>query len=227
MVTILLRTLIIYVILICAMRLMGKRQIGELEVSDLVTTLLLSEIATLPIENHDIPVMYAVIPIITLLTIEVLSSILVKVSPKLDKILNPKPSILICRGKVNANELTRSRISIDELVSVVRQTGISDISEVQYAILEVGGKVTVIPKAKYRQPTLNDLNIEVKENGIAHIVISEGKLNKFNLDFLGVNDKWLQKTLDENKVALEDVFLMTVDDTLKVTIIKYERTIQK
>ena len=226
MLTILLRTVIIYIILISTMRIMGKRQIGELEVSDLVTTLLLSEIATLPIENQEIPVMYAVIPIITLLTIEVISSVISFKSPKIRGFLNAKPSILISQGKINQRELQNSRIAIDELISEIRLNGISDIKEVQYAILESSGKLTVIPKIQFSQPKMQDLKVKAEETGLAHIIISNGTVNDYNLNYLGKSRTWLDSVLKNHNTVANDVFLMTANVKSETNIVKKEKAIK-
>lgn len=226
MLTILLRTVIIYIILISTMRIMGKRQIGELEVSDLVTTLLLSEIATLPIENQEIPVMYAVIPIITLLTIEVISSVISFKSPKIRGFLNAKSSILISQGKINQRELRNSRIAIDELISEIRLNGISDIKEVQYAILESSGKLTVIPKIQFSQPKMQDLKVKAEETGLAHIIISNGTVNDYNLNYLGKSRTWLDSVLKKHNTVANDVFLMTANDKSETNIVKKEKAIK-
>lgn len=226
MLTILLRTVIIYIILISTMRIMGKRQIGELEVSDLVTTLLLSEIATLPIENQEIPVMYAVIPIITLLTIEVISSVISFKSPKIRGFLNAKPSILISQGKINQRELQNSRIAIDELISEIRLNGISDIKEVQYAILESSGKLTVIPKIQFSQPKMQNLKVKAEETGLAHIIISNGTVNDYNLNYLGKSRTWLDSVLKKHNTVANDVFLMTANDKSETNIVKKEKAIK-
>lgn len=226
MLTILLRTVIIYIILISTMRIMGKRQIGELEVSDLVTTLLLSEIATLPIENQEIPVMYAVIPIITLLTIEVISSVISFKSPKIRGFLNAKPSILISQGKINQRELQNSRIAIDELISEIRLNGISDIKKVQYAILESSGKLTVIPKIQFSQPKMQDLKVKAEETGLAHIIISNGTVNDYNLNYLGKSRTWLDSVLKKHNTVANDVFLMTANDKSETNIVKKEKAIK-
>lgn len=222
MLTVFLRTLIIYVVLVGAMRIMGKRQIGELEVSDLVTTLLLSEIATLPIENSDIPLSFSIIPIITVLTIEVVSSVISKKYPKVSNILNSNPNMLICRGRLDQKELEKSRISIEELISEIRQAGYSGINEVQYSILETGGKITIIPKVAYRAVTLGDLKISERESGIAHIVIANGIVNEQNLILIEKSEKWLRARLKKQHIDIGDVLLMTVDDDMNETVIKKE-----
>jgi len=212
MVTILFRTVIIYLILTVTMRIMGKRQLGELEPSELVTTFLLSEIASLPITNLDIPVMFAVIPIITLLSLEVFASVLLIKVPTLKNLLSPRPNILIDKGKLRQDELQKLRISTDEFLSELRQSGITDISEVYYAILEENGKLSVIPKAKHTPPTAKQMGIPVSESGISHILISDGKLNRHGIKTLGLTSADIKQYLTENGLSPGEVFLLTKND---------------
>ena len=148
MIVLLIRTIIIYIFLLLTMRLMGKRQLGELEISELVSTLLLSDIASLPITNQEIPLTYAIVPILAITAFEVSSSLLLTKVPRLKYILSTRPSVVIQKGKINKSELLKNRISVDELISELRQKSITDISQVDYAIIEQNGKMTVIPKAK-------------------------------------------------------------------------------
>ena len=225
MTTIFARTIIIYLILMCAMRLMGKRQIGELELSDLVTTLLISELASLPITDNLIPLSHALIPIVTLVAFEVISSFLVVHFPALKNIVSARPSVLINKGKTDRRAMLTARISVDELISEMRQKGITDISEVEYAILEQNGKLTVIQKAPYKPPTAADLNINPTESGISHIVVCEGRINKNSLKILSLTEKEVKTELERNGVTLKDVYVMLMDDTKKVQIIKKEGSI--
>lgn len=222
MTTILLRTIIIYLILVIAMRVMGKRQIGELEVSELITTLMLSELATGPIENREIPVAYAVIPIITLLTLEVVNSMILIKLPRIKNLVSSKPSVLIDHGVMNQSELARIRMSIDELIGELRRQGVTSIAEIEYAILEQNGKLTTIPKARYRQPSLEQLGIEVKESGMSHILIADGYINRYNLTGTGHDDAWLTRELRKRGCTAKEVFLMTIDDSGSIFFIKKE-----
>ncbi|MBR5615790.1 MAG: DUF421 domain-containing protein, partial [Clostridia bacterium] len=181
MITIFVRTLLIYLMVTGAMRLMGKRQIGQLEVSELITTLLLSEIATLPIENPDIPVLYAVVPIVTLLTLEVCTALLLSRHPRLRRKIEASPSMLIRNGKLDQGELARNRLSVDELFAGLRQQGIGDPDEVAYAILEKNGQLSVIQKEQFRHATPSDLSLSVKREGIMHLLISDGDVNEYNM----------------------------------------------
>ena len=224
MVTILFRTVIIYLILIITMRIMGKRQLGELEPSELVTTFLLSEIASLPITNLDIPVMFAVIPIITLLSLEVFASVLLIKVPTLKNLLSPRPNILIDKGKLRQDELQKLRISTDEFLSELRQSGITDFSEVYYAILEENGKLSVIPKAKHSPPTAKQMGIPVSESGISHILVSDGKLNRHGIKTLGLTSADIKQYLTENSLSLGEVFLLTRNDGGYYNIILKEKS---
>lgn len=216
------RTLVIYLLLTCAMRLMGKRQIGELEVSELITTLLISEVATLPIENADIPVLHAVIPIVTLVALEVVMATALSRSPSLRKKLESAPSMLICRGKLNQTELCRNRMSVEELFSGLRQQGIADPSEVAYAIMEKNGQLSVIPKAAHRPLTAGDVKCEVRESGMTHMLICDGKINTYNLRLLGHDEDWLNKQLQRHGVAAEDLLYLLCDDAGRVTLLRRE-----
>ena len=223
MLTIFIRTVIIYVILIVTMRIMGKRQIGELELSELVTTLLLSEIATLPITDRDIPVLFAVIPIITLLSLEVILSVILIKVPSLKNLLSPRPNVIIEKGKLNQNELTKLRISTDELLCELRRSGYTDISEVYYAIAEGNGKLSVIPTAESSPPKVSQLKLKVTENGISHIVISDGKLNRHGLNSSGLSEEKVKTLLGKRGFAVSDIFLLLADDSQNINIIPKEK----
>ena len=212
MLTILCRTIIIYILLTIVMRMMGKRQIGELEVSDLVTTLLISEIASLPITEHQIPLSHAVIPIITLLFFEVLTSYLTVVFPKSKLLLTARPSTLIKQGKICAKAMRESRISTDELLCEMRQNGYVDIDEVYYAILEKSGKMTFVPRAQNRPLTCKDMKIKPRESGIFHIVIDKGSINQHGLSQAGLEKSGLEAILSRRGLDISDVYLLMIND---------------
>jgi uncharacterized membrane protein YcaP (DUF421 family) len=201
---------------------MGKRQIGQLDISDLITTLLISEIASLPIENPDIPIVYSIIPIVTLLTFEVTSSSLLSKSQFMKNIFSTRPSFLVKDGKIDQKALAKNRISIDELISKLRQQSINDIAEIKYAILEQDGQVSIVPYAPYRQPNLSDMHIKVKENGIMHVIIANGSLNSHGLDVIKKDKNWVEKQIAKRGVEIKDVFLMTVNDAGEIQITKKE-----
>ena len=220
MATIIFRTVLIYILLTVIMRMMGKRQLGELDVGELVITILLSEIATTPITNPERSFWDAVIPIIVLASLEILSSVLILRIPICKSFLSSKPSVLIERGIIKYDTMKKVRISIEELISQIRQNGIYDIGEVDYAILEENGKMSVIPKNANRQPDKKDMKIPFTDNGIMHIVISDGRKNRHSLELIKKDDKWLEEKLKEFDININEVFCMTVDDVGKIFIQK-------
>ena len=214
------RTVIIYIFLLTIMRLMGKRQLGELEVSELVSTLLLSDIAALPITDPDIPLVFAIIPIILITAFEVTLSVLLTRFPAIKNLISARPSALINKGRIDRKEMAKNRISIDELFSELRQKDVADISEIEYAILEQNGKITVVKKQLYSPATLNDLGIKAKECGIPHIIIADGRIDKHGLGQVKKDTGWLEAYLRARKLSLSEVYLMTVDDSDTINIIK-------
>ena len=216
------RTLLLYLLIIFSVRLMGKRQIGELEVSELITTLLISEIATLPIENADIPILHAVIPIVTLVTLEVVMATALSRSPTLRRRIESAPSMLICRGALDQAELMRNRMSVEELFSGLRQQGIADPDEVAYAIMEKNGQLSVIPKAEHRPLTAGDIKSEVRESGMTHMLISDGKVNDYNLRLLGHDRAWLDKQLKKRGARAEELLYLLCDDAGRISLLRKE-----
>ena len=222
MATCLIRVLIIYVLLVLAIRTTGKRQIGELEISELVSAFLISEIASAPIGNQEIPLSFAILPILTIISLEIIISFLNTRSAFMKKLFLGSPIILIKRGKLQQKELSKARMSIEELLGELRQNSVSSIAEVYYAILENNGKLSVIPKSQNRSVETGDLNLDVEECGIAHAVIIDGTVKKEALEGSGLDEKWLDKAIKKENCKKEDIFLMTVDDIGKTNIIKKE-----
>ena len=218
------RTFIIYISLILVMRLMGKRQLGELEISDLVTTFLISEIASLPITDTSIPLSHAIIPIIVLLVLEVGISAALSRFPKLKFIFSARPSTLIKDGNLCKKSLEESRISFDELFSQLRQQGFDDISQIKYAILEQNGKITVIQRECFKPISANTLDICVKENGIFHIVIERGKINSHGMRATGYTESELLRLLSSFKYEPNDIYLMMINDAHDIRIIPKDDT---
>ncbi len=212
MLNVLLRTLIIYILLVIAMRVGGKRQIGQLQLSELVSVLLLSEIASMPIGHEEIPLTFAVIPIVTVICIEIIAAFAVTKSKKLSSLFDGKPSVIINKGKLNISEMKKLRLGIEEFIVEARLKGISDISELQYAILESGGELSVFKKDKSAE----------KDKGIAHILISDGEVSTRGLSTVGLTRKSLNGKLRGKGLTAEKVFLYTLDDAGNEFIIKKE-----
>ena len=223
MATVLIRTLIVYILFVLAIRMTGKRQVGELQISELVITFMISELATAPIQDISIPIFYSIIPIIFLLCFEVIVSFVLTKSSKLKKIFTDSPSFLIKNGVLNQKELGRLRIGLDELLSQLRQKDVSNISDVDYAILEQNGKLSVFLKKDEQNVCVKDLGINVKSNGIGHAVVIDGCINKSNLLLASKNERWLKRELGKRGLDTGDVFLMMVDDSSNIDIIIKEK----
>ncbi len=226
--TVIIRTFIIYVILELSMKLMGKRQIGEFQLSELVTTLLLSELAALPISDPDIPLMYMAMPVALIISLEVITSYLSVKNGVLRRFFSGKPSVLISRGVINQRELRRLRISCSELLSQLRQKGYGDISEINYAIVEDDGQLSVFPKADSRPPNIGEYTDVTggstpPDSGIAHALIIDGDLIEDNLRCSGKSRAFVDHQLRMAKCGIKDVLLLLCDDTDKVTLIKKEK----
>ncbi len=223
MFVIFIRTVILFILLNTVVRLMGKRHMGELEIGELVTTLMISEIATLPLQDPGIPFSFALFSVLTLMVLEIASSFILTNLPALKKLVTPGPSIIINKGVVDQKELKRLRISVDELMSVLRQSNVSDIKDVNYAIMEQNAKITVIPKASAAPPPARDTNATVEEVGIPHIIISNGRIDTLNMSRLCKDREWLRRILNENKCSSKEVFLLTVDDLDNINLIKADK----
>ena len=211
MITLIFRTLLVYIFLIVIMRLMGKRQIGELEVTDLVATLLLSEIASLPITDPNIPVLHAIIPMVVLLSLEVFSSYILLRAPKLKKILSATPTILIKDGILDQAALMAVRLSVEELMSEIRQQGFYSLACVWYAILEKDGRLTIFPRARYAPPTQEMLNLSSPEESLMHVVYTGGVWNDTGLLLIAKDRVWLEKQMARRGVSLADQFCVTAN----------------
>ncbi len=216
MATLFLRTLVIYVVLLAAIRLMGKRQVGQLEVSELVITFLLSELAVLPLSNIYAPLSHALIPTLVLLSAEVISSFISSKSMVFRRIVIGKPSMIINKGIIDQRELSRLRISVSELISELRLKGAASVSDVEYAIAEDNGQLSVFLRRQ------ND-GERAASDGIDHCLVADGKICADGLRESGVSRAWLDGVLSENKTAAADVFLMTIDDGGNTNIILKEK----
>lgn len=212
------RSLILYFLVIFAVRLMGKRQLGELQPSELVITILVSNIATLPIEDADIPVILGATPILSLVCFEVITSWLSLKFPKLRKFISGSPKIIIREGKADPQVMKELRFSVDDLLTSLRGKDIFDISEVQYAVVETTGNVSVMKKQADDTPVRRDLGIEPHPEDPPQLVVSDGQIIEISLKYLGYDTQWIKKMLDEGGIKLQDVLIMTADRTGKCYI---------
>lgn len=223
MYAILFRTLILYVLITVVIRLMGKRQVGELEMSELVTTLLLSQIASLPIEEPEIPLPHVILPVLLIVASEIMITFAKSRLNFLKKIFEPKPSILVNRGRIDQKEMAKMRITIGELLSEVRQQGYRDIGDVYYAILEENGKFSIIPTSDREPLTPGDLGKSKKEPGCALPLIADGEIDKDNLSHMGKSEAWLREVCRARGKLPEEIFLMTMDDRGEIALTEKEK----
>lgn len=207
MASILIRTVIIYALLTFTLRIMGKRQIGELDVGDLVSTLLISEIAAIPIDDPDIPLFNAFVPILFIFSLEVILSTLKNKSEKIKRCLDGEAVFIIYKGRLLQSALKNTRISINELLSSLRAQGVGDISDVEYALVEQNGSISVLEEGKAK---------------MAHSVIIDGEVIEETLGYLGYDDRWLRKELMKLGKSCDEIFLMTVNDQGEINVIEKE-----
>ena len=219
MVIIFFRTLLIYFILIATVRLMGKRQIGELEVTDLVTTLMLSEIAALPITDTNIPVSHALIPMITLLFLEVSTSMVLITFPKLKALVSARPTVIISEGILNQAALRSIRISVEELMGEIRQQGYTSMEQIGDAILEKNGKLTILPKIQFSTPNVRQLSLNVSDDPLMHVVLVGGTVNKAGLSLINKSEEWLLQSIHARGYTVEQLFCATANRAGEVYLI--------
>ena len=228
MANVFIRTVLLYVLIVALMRLTGKRQIGQLELTELVTAFMISELASYPISNNSIPLFYGVIPAVTLVCLEVFLSYISIKSRAFRKAVTGNALALIKNGTLDQAQMKRARITLEELISAMRMAGISHLSDVGYAFLESNGMISVLPKAANAPPTASDLNRNVPENGMEHILIADGKIDEKELRFLGLEKRFLERKLRENGyTSPEDVFFMGLDDAKNLYLIRKENACSK
>ena len=222
MITALLRTIILYFLIMTGLRLMGKRQIGELEPSELVLTMMISDLATVPMQDFGIPLLAGVIPILTLLSLSMLLSQLSLLSLRFRELMCGTPSILIRNGKLQQDAMRKNRYTLDELLEQLRGQGYVSVDEVRWAVLENSGQLSSLPWARQRPPTAEELGLTPEEDELPFILINDGRIVRRNLARSGRNEAWLQKELRRTGHSAGEIFLLTVDGSGKVLCIPKE-----
>lgn len=202
------RALLLYLLVVIVMRMMGKRQVAEMQPFELVIMIMIADLAAIPMEDMDTPLANGVIPIIALLSIQVLTSYLSLKSERFRDFICGKPSILIHKGRIDQSEMHRLRININDLLEALRNKDYFNISDVEYAILETNGQMSIIPKADKRAVITADLGIVVQEEELPVTLIVDGKLNDNKLKKTGHDKKWLMGQLKKQNIdKVENVFL--------------------
>ena len=223
MLTAVIRTVILYLIIVIGIRLMGKRQIGQLEPSEFVLSLLIADLAAVPMQDFGIPIIMGVIPIVTLLCLSTILSVMTVRSIRLRALLCSRPSIVVQDGKILEREMVKNRFTVDELMEELRGTGITDLDSVKYAVLETTGRISVIQKKEAQPPSASELGVPVVDTGLPVIVVSDGRILSENMKVRNLSEVWLQDQLAARGVEkISDVFLMTVDEAGKVYLSKRE-----
>lgn len=206
------RTLVLYIVVVAVMRIMGKRQIGELQPFELVIAIMLSELAAVPMQDTGIPLIHGLIPILTLMFLEILLSYATLKFRGLRKFVCGTASVLIQHGQVIEEELRSQRFNLDDLMEELRLSGHLNVSDIEYAILETSGKLSIIPKSQNSPVTRKDLNLSQNEEELPVALILDGQLIDYNLKYISKDKNWLLNKLSEHNInKIEDAFIAMLD----------------
>ena len=217
------RSILLYLILIVSVRLMGKRQIGEMEPSEFVVTMLLANLASVPMQDNGLPLLSGIVPMFTILGLELMLAVLsLKLLP-VRRLLCGVPALLIRDGKIDQRALALSRVSLDELSQKLREKDIFDYAQVAWAILETDGELTVMPEPQYQGVTRGDLGLAKEDGGLYYHVISDGVVLPDNLRQLGLDRTWLKKQLADQGLRAKDVFLLAVNSQGSQRLVRKEK----
>ncbi len=219
---VLLRAVLLYILIVFSLRIMGKRQIGQLQPSELVVTILVSNIASIPIENPDTPMLTGIIPIITLVSFDLIVSMISLRSKKFRTLISGKPIVIIKDGKIDQKALKTLRYSIDDLTESLRGSGIFDIDEVAFAVIETTGTISFLQKFNYQTATAEMLDLKGRQPNPPVVIISDGELLKEALPLYNLTEKWVLSVLKSKNLRIDEIFIMTADSDKKVNIIKKE-----
>ena len=205
------RSILIYIFVLVVMRLMGKREIGQLQPFELAIAIMIADLASIPMTDPGIPISNGIISILGLLVMHLIISIINMKSMKARKIICGRPTILIYRGKIDEKALKKERFTINELEERLRGNNVTSLGDVEYAILETSGQVTVIQKPEKRNTIPEDFNIVPEYEGIPYDLVIDGKIMYDNLKALGKNREWLKKQVEKFKIKPEDALVVTYD----------------
>ena len=216
------RTIVLYLLLLVVIRLMGKRQVGQMEPSEFVVTMLVANLASIPMQDGGIPLFSGVVPIVTVLGAELVLSALALKNIRLRKLLCGKPVILIENGNILQKNLRKTRITMDELTGHLREKDVLDLNSVQYAILETNGNLSVFPYPKEMPASAKDAGVQVRKQSLPITIISDGSLMAENLKEAKKDMGWVQRVLQEKDAALSDTWLLMVDSEDHIIFLRKE-----
>lgn len=205
------RAILLYILVLIVMRLMGKREIGQLQPFELAISIMIADLASIPMTDIGVPITNGIIPILGLLVMHLIISIINMKSIKGREIICGKPTILVYRGKINEKALKKERFTINELEERLRGNNVINLGDVEYAILETSGQVTVIQKPEKRNAIPEDFNITPEYEGIPYDLVIDGKIMYDNLKALGKNEEWLRKQVEKFKFKPEEALVVTID----------------
>ncbi|MCQ2455250.1 MAG: DUF421 domain-containing protein [Clostridia bacterium] len=225
MISIIIRTIIIYIVVTLAIRLMGKRQIGDMQPNELVITLLISEIAAIPLQDTNQPILLGIVAIFILVFLEIIVSVLAMKSSALRKLMSGKSAVIIKNGIIDQQTMRNVRMTVLDLVELLRGKDVFNISDVAYAILEVNGDLSVLKKDEITEVSKKDLKIEPEDNHLPLPVITDGKIIKESIDCLQTTRETINEILKENNKTLNEIFLMTLDRDMKYDIVEKDKDI--
>lgn len=214
------RTIVLYIFVTLGIRLMGKRQIGEMQPNELVVTLLISEIAAIPLQDTSQPILNGVVAIFMLVILEIIISVITMKSLYVRKIMNGKSAVIIKNGVIDQNMMRQVRMTVLDLVELLRGQDVFDISTVSYAVLEVNGNLSVLLKSSEQPVTVKDIDIKKEKATLPLPVISDGKIIRESLDALEISEEDIKSTVKKNRTDIKDVFLMTMDRYGETSLIK-------
>ena len=217
------RSIILYILVLLVMRLMGKREIGQLQPFELAISIMIADLASIPMTDIGIPIFNGIIPMLGLLTMHLIISVINLKSMKAREIICGKPSILIYRVKINEEILKKERFTINELEERLRTSNVFNFGDVEYAILETSGQVTVIQKPEKRNTIPEDFNITPEYEGIPYDLVIDGKVMEKNLQQIGKDYNWLKKQAEKFKIKPEEALIITIDGKNQIFCQKSEK----
>lgn len=217
-----LRAIIIYIFVIMAVRVMGKRQVGELKPHELVITILVSSVASIPLEDNAMPLANCLVPILLFISMEIIMSVLSMKSLWFRNLLQGRPIFIIRKGKLDQKKLREMRFTIDDVVDALRQKDIFDLNEVEDAVIETNGSISVLPKAKYKPLTPDDANLTVSEKGMPITIVMDGKpVNEYFNEYK-IKDSEIELVLKNINCDVKKIMLLTIDDEGNTYLINKE-----
>ncbi len=220
----LIRATVLYLTIIFLMRLMGKRQIGELQPSELVVTILLSEIASIPMQDNRVPILHSIVALFALVAYEIFSSVIGLKSNKIRAVIQGHPVIVIRDGKIDLKALRKLRMSVNDLMSLLRQKDVFDVSVVSYAIFETNGKISVLLKPESRNSTVKDIGLSPADDGMPFAVVCDGKIVDETVEQSQIEPDKIKKMILSTKIPLEEIMIMTVSNNGIIFLARKDNT---